>query len=157
MTNQRGTKRKNAASIIYGITAIVSLILGSIYLFSSQFMPYHADALSTKWPQLDGEHQTLLLALMDVAGAGWIALGVVLLTLIGIPFRKNEPWAGYVIPLVILVFYVPTLLATLNVLNHTPASPPWYGNAIACASALAGVLIDKPWNTYKPKAFGYTT
>lgn len=157
MTNQRCSRRKNAASIIYGITAFVSLILGSIYLFSSQFMPYHADALNTNWAELDSQHQTLLLALMDVAGAGWIALGVVLLALIGIPFRRNEPWAGYVIPLMILIFYVPTLMATLSVLNHTPATPPWYGNAIACASALAGAIIDKPWISQKPENQGSDT
>ncbi len=149
MIDQSITKRKNIASIVYGVTAVVSLILGSIYFFSSQFMPYHADAISTNWAELNTQYQTLLLALMDVAGAGWIALGLALLTLIAIPFRKNEPWAGYVIPLFILVFYVPTLLATLNVLNHTPATPPWYGNAIACASAVAGLFIDKPWESTK--------
>ncbi len=142
---------KTLASVVYGVTAVVSLVLGSIYLFSSQFMPYHAEALSTDWEQLDSATQTLLLALMDVAGAGWLALGTGLLVLIFLPFRNNRKWAGYLIPALILLFYMPTLLATLNVLNQTPANPPWYGNAIALASALVGVIIDRPWRYKIPK------
>ncbi len=142
---RKPTLNKTIASVIYGATAVVSLVLGSIYVFRSQFMSYHAEALSTNWEQLDGAIQTLLLALMDVAGAGWLALGTGLLVLIFLPFRNNRKWAGYLIPLLILVFYIPTLLATLSVLNHTPANPPWYGNAIALTSALVGIIIDRPW------------
>jgi hypothetical protein len=34
--------RGKAAAVSYSIVALISLVLGSIYLFSSQFMPYHA-------------------------------------------------------------------------------------------------------------------
>jgi hypothetical protein len=44
-----------------------------------------------------------------------------------------------------LLFYVPTLLATLAVLEGTPATPPWYGNAIACLATAAGFVADAPW------------
>jgi hypothetical protein len=45
----------------------------------------------------------------------------------------------------LVLFYVPNLLATLSVLGQTPASPPWYGNAIALLATAIGLALDRPW------------
>jgi|UPI000788B6F6 hypothetical protein len=58
------------AALMYGVTGIISVILGSVYVLRDEFMPYHAQALGQAWGSLDPASQTLLLALMDVAGAG---------------------------------------------------------------------------------------
>lgn len=138
--------RKIIAAVSYTITGFVSLTMGSIYLFSSSFMPYHSDALSMSWADVPGNLQVLLLALMTVAGDGFISLGIVILTLTYIAFKRSYLSARYLVPVIILVFYIPTLLATLSVLNHTPATPPWYGNAMACLSAVIGFLADAPFS-----------
>jgi hypothetical protein len=91
--------------------------------------------------------QTLLGALMDVAGAGWVGIGVATLVLVAVPMRRGERWGRLLIPALFLIFYVPTLLATLAVLNGTPATPPWYGNATACLATMVGVLADAPWRS----------
>ena len=129
-------------AIPYGITAGVSLVLGSIYLFRGQFMPYHSDALGLAWSEVGSELQVLLVALMQVAGAGWLALALALILLLVWPFRAGYRWARLGIPALIVLFYGPTLLATISVSLHTPATPPWYGNVAALASALAGLAID---------------
>ena len=51
-------------------------------------------------------------------------------------------WGRLLIPALFLIFCVPTHLATLAVLNGTPATPPWYGNATACLATAAGMLAD---------------
>jgi hypothetical protein len=82
---------------------------------------------------------------MDVSGGGWFTVGVVIVILLVFPFRNDEQWAIYALPAIILIFYIPNLWATLSVLQNTPASPPWYGNLIACLSAVVGfVLYPKP-------------
>lgn len=124
---------------------MVSIALGTTYLFSDSFMPYHAAALGREWEAIEPALQTLLLALMDVAGAGWIALGIAVLLLTAYPMRRGELWGRLLIPALFLIFYVPTLLATLSVLEQTPGTPPWYGNAVACAVAVIGFLLDAPW------------
>lgn len=129
----------------YGIPAIVSVILGLIYLFSSEFMPYHSEALGQEWKALSTHLQTLLLALMDVAGGGWLGFALAIGFLLAWPFRQGQTWARYLIPMLILVVYLPTLWATLIVNHYTPASPPWYGNALNCLVALLGLLVDQPW------------
>ena len=139
--------RRKVAATFYVINSLVSVGLGSTYLLRGSFMPYHADALGQSWPEVDPALQTLLGALMDVAGAGWIGIGVATLVLVAVPMRRGERWGRLLIPALFLIFYVPTLLATLAVLNGTPATPPWYGNATACLATLAGALIDVPWRS----------
>jgi hypothetical protein len=139
--------RRKVAATFYGINSLVSLILGSTYLLRGSFMPYHADALGRQWAEVEPALQTLLKALMEVAGAGWIGIGVATLVLVAVPMRRGERWGRLLIPALFLIFYVPTLLATIAVLNGTPATPPWYGNAIACLATLAGVVTDAPWRS----------
>ena len=137
--------RRVVAAFLYAGTAIVSLVLGSVYLFRTSFMPYHAAALCKDWSELDHATQTLLKALMEVAAGGWLALGVLVLLLVAFPIRRGERWARLAAPTALLLFYVPTLLATLSVLHDTPASPPWRGNMVACVAAVVGFLLDAPW------------
>jgi hypothetical protein len=139
--------RRTVAAAFYVINSLVSLVLGSTYLLRDSFMPYHADALERSWADVEPALQTLLGALMDVAGAGWIGIGVATLVLVAVPMRRGERWGRLLIPTLFLIFYVPTLFATLAVMNGTPATPPWYGNAIACLATLAGVVTDAPWRS----------
>ena len=139
--------RRKIAATFYVINSLVSVTLGGMYLFRGSFMPYHAEALGRRWTEVEPALQTLLKALMEVAGAGWIGIGVATLILVAVPMRRGEPWGRLLIPTLFFIFYVPTLIATLAVLNGTPATPPWYGNAIACLATLAGVLTDAPWRS----------
>ena len=137
--------RKKAAGLSYGIIAVVSLILGGVYLFRQSFMPYHADAVQKSWNAVEAGNQVLISALMTVAGGGWFTVGVVLLLLLAFPFRNDRRWALHAIPAVILLFYLPNLWATLTVLQSTPGNPPWQGNVFACISAILGYsLYHKP-------------
>lgn len=137
--------RRNVAIACYGVNALVSVVLGGTYLFRGSFMPYHADALGRSWAEVEPALQVLLGALMDVAGAGWVGIGVATLVLVAVPMRRGERWGRLLIPALFLIFYVPTLLATIAVMNATPATPPWYGNAVACLATLAGFIADAPW------------
>jgi hypothetical protein len=140
----RSLRYKVAAWIYTGI-AIPSLVLGTIYLFRPTFMPYHAAALGKEWAELDAATQVLIKALMEVAAGGWLALGALLLLLVAFPIRRGERWARWAAPVATLLFYVPTLLATLSVLQQTPASPPWYANLGMCVASVLAFLLDAPW------------
>jgi hypothetical protein len=139
--------RHGAAAALYTVTALVSLLLGAIYLFRDSFMPYHAAALGTRWDELGVATQALIKALMEVAAGGWLALGTLILLLVAFPIRRGERWARLAAPVAILLFYIPTLLATLSVLRQTPASPPWRFNVVACLTAVVGFLLDAPWRS----------
>jgi len=133
------------AAWIYTGIAIPSLVLGSIYLFRPTFMPYHAVALGKEWAEVDAATQALIKALMEVAGGGWLALGTLMLLLVAFPIRRGERWARWATPSAALLFYVPTLLATLSVLQQTSASPPWRANLAVCIASVLAFLLDAPW------------
>ena len=137
--------RKKTVLLLYGINALISVILGSVYLFKDSFMSYHQVALGISWTNLEPSLRVLIGALMDVAGAGWIAVGVATAVLILGPLRDGERWSRFLVPVLLMIFYVPTLYATLVVMAETPATPPWYGNATSCLTVLLGFLIDSPW------------
>ncbi|MEP0719569.1 MAG: hypothetical protein ABJ020_05170 [Parasphingorhabdus sp.] len=99
--------------------------------------------------ELTTSEQILFSALLDLAGAGWIAVGVAVICLILIPARRGEIWARYLIPALVFISYIPTLLATLSVLNATPASPPWWGTMIVLIATMAAFLIDRPYSKDK--------
>jgi len=137
--------RRRVAAWIYAGIALPSLALGTIYLFRPTFMPYHAVALGKEWAELDAATQALIKALMEVAGGGWLALGTLMLLLVAFPIRRGERWARWAAPTASLLFYVPTLLATLSVLQQTPASPPWRANLGMCVASVIAFLLDAPW------------
>ena len=139
--------RQLVAGAFYVAIAVVSLGLGATYVFRDSFMPYHEQALQRSWTDLDASLQVLILALMDVAGAGWIVLGVLTLALVFGPFSARRLWARLIVPGAALVFYLPTLMATLTVTSLTPATAPWYGNALAILAAIVGFAIDAPWTS----------
>jgi hypothetical protein len=148
------TTRGKAAAVSYSIVALISVVLGSIYLFSSQFMPYHAAALGTAWVALEPAEQTLLLALMRVAGGGWVAVGITLAVLVAVPFRQGQAWAVWLIPLLGLVFYLPNLYATVRVTLDTPATAPWYGNLAGIVALLAGYALCPTAGVLRREASG---
>lgn len=154
MTHRYGTGdfrgRHRVAAFLYAGTAVASLVLGAIYLLRDSFMPYHAAALGTEWGDLSPATQVLIRALMKVAAGGWLALGALVLTLVALPIRRGERWARVAAPAALLLFYVPALLATLSVLQETPASPPWRINVVACLCAIGGLLLDTPWRSGGP-------
>jgi hypothetical protein len=82
---------------------------------------------------------------MEVAGGGWLALGTLTVLLVAFPIRRGERWARWAVPTASLLFYVPTLLATLSVLQQTPATPPWYGNLLVCVASVIALMLDAPW------------
>lgn len=72
----------NIASVCYFLAAILLAAFGGVYLFRSEFMPYHADALGMDWNSVDRTVQVLILALMRVAGGGWLAVSLAIAILI---------------------------------------------------------------------------
>ncbi|MGB6923619.1 MAG: membrane dipeptidase [Methyloceanibacter sp.] len=147
------TTRRKIALVLYFLVALFSFGLGLTYGLRDQFQSYHETAVGVPWDQLDSRLQTLLLALMEVAAGGWLALFVLTMALLFGPFRRGEHWARVIIPLGILTLYIPTLLATLRVLTNTPAVPPWYGAAAACAAAVIGFYLDRPWSRSPDRPF----
>ncbi len=104
---------------------IVSLFAAA-YLKRSDFMPYHGQAVDRPWAQIDPRMQVLLMALIRVVGAAWIALagaGVMLAWLIffGGHFALPQLLA---FQLFCLVATLPPVLVASGV-HRCPPAPRW--------------------------------
>jgi hypothetical protein len=145
-------KRTVPAAACYLLTILVALAFAVMYLFRSEFMPYHAAAVGMAWSRLDPAFQTLFLALMRVCGGGWLAVAAAMSVLLAVPFRRNEAWSHWALPIVALCAAIPTLYATLLVKSRTPASPPWFGPAAAILLVMAGFALAPPRKKMGPPA-----
>lgn len=106
------------------LAAVILLVFGFIYLFKWSFMPYHSEALSLKWEELEKPTQILILALMRAVSGGFIAVSV-LIIILQVKFKNNKlAW----IPLLILICGVlitlTTIYATMIVRLNSPGNPP---------------------------------
>jgi hypothetical protein len=117
-------------------------IAGLIYLFRSQFMPYHAIAVGKTWAEVDSAFQILLLALIRVVGGAWIATALAMGILLFIPFRQGLRWARWAVPAIGLVAELPALYVTLSVTLNTPATPPWKTVVLIIALLVAGFILS---------------
>ena len=136
------TWANTSAFICYLIAALGSIGFGLVYLARSTFMPYHRDALSTSWEELEKPVQTLLLGLIKVAGGGFLVSGLSVVFMTLFPFRAGEVWARFAIPIVGLSMAFPALYATVHVRRHTPASPPVATTLITIALLLVGFALS---------------
>jgi hypothetical protein len=125
------------------LLALVSIgLVGLIYLFRSQFMPYHAIAVGKKWSEVDPTFQTLLMALIRTLGGAWIATALAIGILLFIPFRQGMGWSRWAVPIIGIVSQIPALYATLSVTLKTPANAPWKGVVLIMILLIVGFILS---------------
>jgi hypothetical protein len=127
--------------ICFILVGITGLIFAALYLFRGKFMPYHADALGRSWGELDAETRVLIMALMRVAGGGWLATTVAIALILNFSFLAGEAWASWAILLTGFSVVVPTIVATLLVRTRTKAHPPVLAAVLALVLLLTGCLL----------------
>ncbi|MCC9168419.1 hypothetical protein [Pontibacter harenae] len=107
----------------YTVSAVL-FILAFIYLLRSSFMPYHSQAVSLKWHEIDTATQSLMLALMRVCAGGWLAVSLTTAVLQWHFSQSRQPWIPVLILLIGLISVLTTLYATTIVYFNTPGRPP---------------------------------
>ena len=126
---------------LYSLVAAIALVFAMMYLIRPKFMPYHSAAVGLAWTEVDEGFRILIIALLRVAGGGFLAASSATIFLLLIPFRSGELWANWALLAVGLASAVPTLIATILVKLKTPASPPWIAAVIAIVLLIAGFVL----------------
>lgn len=94
------------------------------------------------WSEVDPRTQTLILALMRVAGGGWLAAGASLALLLIFPFLGGELWSLYALPGIGLLIALPSLYATILVRARTGAHAPVAAGVIGVALLVASFVLS---------------
>ena len=124
----------------YAINAIGLFIFGLIYTFSSEFLPFHSDAIQEKWGSLNIASQTLYLGMMRTEGAGMLASSIAIAILLFIPFRRKELWSFWAMSIIGVTEHIPSLIGAYNTTTLTPANSPWQLNLIGIFLLLLGLF-----------------
>ncbi|PIB39526.1 hypothetical protein [Maribacter sp. 4G9] len=134
------TKIGNIANYL---AALILLGMGLIYLFKNSFMPYHSDAISLEWNEVDSNIQFLILAFMRAMSGGFIAIAIVIAFLQKI-FASDKIAR---IPLLILIggliVSLTSIYATLIVRFNSPGKPPTSLAIIVIALLIIGYIFNR--------------
>lgn len=113
------------AFILYALGIAATILIGLLYAVMPRLMPYHLKALQTTWDELDGNYQILLKGLLNGGGFYGLSNGLLMLTLLLIPFRNGDLWAGYAIGLIGLLGTSPLGYIVYSIKKKTPGNPPF--------------------------------
>ncbi len=127
---------------LHGLAAVLTAVMGVVYLARSQIMPYHLEALQTTWEAIEPAYRVLFLAFMKGVGAGYLAAGVALCIAVFGPLRRGARWPLWAAPLVTLICMAPLAGIILYVRANTPAEPPLVFPAVVLGLSAAGVVAS---------------
>ncbi|HEY9038111.1 MAG TPA: hypothetical protein VIN05_04120 [Roseovarius sp.] len=138
--------RRKVALLAYSVIAVNNLVFGAIYLTSDRFLSYHSQAVGSAWEDVDHGTQALILALMKLAGGGWLALGLITIALVLSELKQSRTLVRWALPVGTLMFYTPSLAATWSGYRETGAQAPWIPSLVMIGVVLVAIIIDAPWS-----------
>ena len=125
----------------FALAGVLAMAFGVRYLFTREFMPYHAQVLGQPWSALEPRLQTVILGMLRVAGAGLLSSGCAVLWLL-LPIGRGQPWAVWAALTVVLAVTGPILYVVLWLRQQspgarTPVIPTVAAMSLAIAAAVA--------------------
>jgi hypothetical protein len=151
------TLRRRIAVLAFMLPTLGLLGQGILYVTTTEFMPYHSEALGVAWTDVSPSHRAFLLGVIKGMGAGSVGVTLALLILMGGPLRRGETWAHWAIASIGAVFTLLTGYAAYTIDVGTPASTPWRQTFGLTALYLAGGLISArrapdSWRKTRPES-----
>ncbi|WP_066628206.1 hypothetical protein [Labilibacter marinus] len=125
------------------LAGLFLFIFGIIYLFKPSFMPYHSQALSLDWSEVDHPTQILILALMRVVSAGYIAGAIVIITLQRKFSSSQLSWIPALILIFGLIVGVISIYGTFLVRLNSPGKPPIETILLGIVLVVIGYIFNK--------------
>ncbi len=107
--------------LFIAVAGLGLLAVGTRYLVAEEFMPYHAQVAQTTWAELGPGMRAIILGLLTIVGAGFIAGGVALLWLLPV-LRAGARWGHWAVLSIGLLLGLPTLFVTLKLRQAAPGA-----------------------------------
>ena len=125
------------------LAAAILLSFGFVYLFRNSFMPYHSEAISKAWTDVDHATQYLILALMKATSGGFISLAFTIIFLQYKYSRHSISWIPVLILIIGTIAMICISYATLIISTHTPGRPPIADAIIGEVLLIAGFIFNR--------------
>ncbi|WP_087018441.1 hypothetical protein [Thaumasiovibrio subtropicus] len=130
------TVRNRISLTLYSLCALALTGAGLRYLFATEIMPYHLDAMALTWQDLSPGMQVMTLNFMKSAGVGMFTSGVTVSLMIVFAIRKGL--ATYASTMTVAIMLQTGLVGyfAYQVDKLTPANPPF-----AALFSVAGLAV----------------
>jgi len=126
----------------FGLAALLALAFGARYVFTREFMHYHATVVGRPWASLEPRLQFIILGMLKVAGGGLLGYGLALLWLL-LPLQQGEAWAVWAALTVSLAVVVPVLYVVVWLRRiESTANTPLLPSLVVLALVLAGTVAS---------------
>ena len=155
----RMTKQVTIAFYLNLLLVLMGLAFGFRYLFASELLRYHLDAMNIgSWGDVTEQYRLMLMVFVRVAGLGMTTSSICLALILFNAFRKNENWARWGFLLIFTIHYIPLLINMIYLKLNTHASPPFLINIFALIIALTAFFLSNDMKKIgEPDVFGNTS
>ncbi len=136
------TRLKIAAMVCHGLAIFPMFVGGWVYAIRDSYLSYHTVATTYTWQELAPGIQILFQAMLNGAGSLMLLTALTLILLLVIPFRKNERWCFWAIPLIGISAMLTTVRSAILVDLNTLANPPWIWLFIVIALFISGWYLS---------------
>ena len=130
------------AFVCYMSNVIGLALMGCIYVFGNEFLPFHSDVIQTSWEDVNASAQILYIGMMRTEGAGLLSSSLAIAILLFIPFMRGQAWSYWAMTAIGIVEHLPSLIATYHVSTITEASPPWPALLLGVVLLIVGLLLS---------------
>ena len=89
---------------LYFIVGVISAIMAFKNISSDKFLPFQEDAAKRPWGEVDHSLQIVILALLRLAGLGFLIIAILLLAFPIINYLNPSTFYMFAIPLLALVY-----------------------------------------------------
>jgi hypothetical protein len=131
-----------AAMALYGIVGFISLIMAIKNLSAKNFLPFHEQAAGTQLGDLDPRLQKVILALMKVAGLGFLVAALLMLTFPVYNYVAPSPFLTYTVPLIALIYCAGLAGINYSLYKKTGAETPWKKSLMAILLLVVGLVLS---------------
>lgn len=127
------------ALVSYSLAFLIVLAFSFAYLRRSDFMPYHGIAMGRRWSEVEPRTQLLLLALIKVTGAAWLALALAGFFLLYCLFSGDGRFVQLIVfQLFCLIALSPAVAVATYVRKKTNAPTPVRSSVLLVILSLLG-------------------
>jgi hypothetical protein len=148
--------RHKIAKWIFIFLSLGAVAYGVMYLATPHLMSYHLAYLGMteeQINQLSVRFLPLYHALMQVSGAGMVAIGFAAFLITLIPHKREEKWAWWTLLVLFSMSLVPMFLTTFHIAQNISSGPkpPYYITIIMFVLMLIAQILTFPYLRRKNK------
>lgn len=142
------------ALTVFAVIGAVLMGLGLVYLTLDEFMPYHAEALQTRWQDLPPNYQGFILGTLKALGGGALVAGFATCYMAIMLLRSTTAAYAVLLPAIPTGYSFLLAYATYTVYTRTPGNPPLLLNVLLAVTALFASVVFVMSRTNSRDRFG---